>query len=290
MLERKNKIVFKPNNQYSAGVRIHIFGIGLEVTTSIPFARKNAERYGETDVFDLAFNSVGEKWITEFGHHRYTGFYLKPSWLALKRKEDVFPQRPDLEVKSTGLSTMYIFNHRRFSEAAPYLFTEHQANSSGSFLMGFTYAKFKISSPTAIISNEYQGHYETGADARFMDFESISFMPGYSHTFVHKNFFLNLTAQAGPAHYWVNFRPVGGGNHYDIDINLAYAFRVGLGYNGDNFFYGITYNARNSRSEVLETRFSASASTFRILAGLRIMEKGIFVKRLKDLEKVILKK
>jgi hypothetical protein len=287
--DKNNKITYRPNNEYNAGIRMHLFGIGLEGSVSIPWAKKSAARLGGSEVFDISFNSIGEKWISEFSYQRYNGLYLKPSWLGLK-SDDVFPQRPDLEVRSTSFATMYIFNHRKFSEEAPYLFTEHQNNSSGSFLFGLIYSKFTVSSQLPIISEEDQTYFRSGADARHLDFVSFSLMPGYSYTFVHKNIFLNLTAQGGLAHYWINFQTMGGGNHYDIDINLSAAYRVALGYNGDNFFYGITFNSRNTRSEVLETNFSATSSTFRILAGLRIKEKGIFAKRLTDLEKLVFRK
>ena len=283
-LHHRDKITYRPNNEFTAGVRAHIFGVGVEGSLSVPQGKKSSSRLGSSDMFDLSFNSVGEKWITELGFQHFNGFYLNPSWQKLGIK-DVFPQRSDIDLRTVNLSTVYIFNHEHFSEESPYLFSEHQIHSSGSFLFGLMYARFKISASSALISTADQSHFAKGADYKHLDFISFGVLPGYSYTFVHKNAFLNVTGQAGPAHYWNNYRNETGGDHYDIDLNFVYSYRLALGYNGDTFFYGITYSSKNTQSQVQNTRMSGSSSTLRILAGMRIKEKGVFTKRMIDLER-----
>ena len=278
-----NKIVFRPNNSYSAGVRFNLFGIGMEGSLAIPLATRNTDRFGSTDVTEFSFNSISNQWLADFFWQRYTGFYYERSWEPLKIA-DVHPQSPGLGVVNSGFSYTYIFNHRRFSIRSPYQFTEHQSRNSGSFLLGFIFSRFKIFNDTTIVLPGDQFYFGEGVNATNLDVVNMSLMPGYSYNFVHKNYFLNVTLLSGPGHYWINYDPLNSPRRYDIDLNLSASFRAAIGFNGEKYFAGLSFQTQKNQAYYKETRFTKSSSSFRLVAGIRFREKSLFTKRLADLK------
>jgi hypothetical protein len=286
--ERKNWVRYVPNNTYSAGVRLNLFGVGLEAAVAIPLARKNVERFGSSRVREFQGNSFTKKWFADFFWQRTDGFYVRRSWVQLTSK-DVYPQRNDLELLNSGLSFTYIFNHGKYSMRAPYQFSEHQLKSGGSVMMGFMANRIKIESEQAIIETGDQSYFLLGQDARSVDFVSGTIAIGYGYTLIHKDFFLNASGLIGPSHHWMKYRS--DRSHYDIDLNVYATYFAALGYNGERFFCGMTFSSRNTQVRMLETSVSSARNTFRLVAGVRFMEKGFFTKRPKDaLRKVTAKK
>ena len=251
---------------------------------AIPVAKKNSERYGESDVSDLYFNSFSRKWMADFTRQRYSGFYFERSWQPLTALENR-AQRSDVEIQNSALNFTYIFNNKKFSIRAPFQFNEHQKRSSGSFLFGFNVSKFQVSGDSAITWPNDKLMFSEGSDFRYLDIVSLGLLPGYSYNLILRNYFLNLTALVGPSHYWVKYGTVENVRHYDIDFNLAASFRAALGYNGEHFFAGISFSTNTNQSRLLETLFSSSIQTFRLVGGMRFKEKGIFKKRISDLYK-----
>jgi Domain of unknown function (DUF4421) len=287
-VEPNRKIVFRPNRAYSAGLRLNLFGLAVEGSVAIPIAEKNLERFGTSQVSDFLFNTMSRKWMADFTRQRYSGFYFERSWLPLTFRE-VHPQRPDIEVKNAAVNFTYIFNNARFSIRAPFQFTERQTRSGGSFLLGFNFSRVQVRGSSDIIGLTDQAMFGDGGDARLLSLAAIGFLPGYSYNVVFKDYFFNVTALAGPAHYWISFKGDTGPRHYDIDMNLSTSFRAGIGYNGEQFFYGLSFGANGIQSRWLDTQFSSSVNTFRLVAGMRFMEKGFLTKRVSDFWKPNLK-
>ena len=282
------KITFRPNHSYSAGIRLHVLGVGTEFTMAIPLATRNKERFGETEVTEFSFNSISKDWLADFYWQRYSGFYFERSWDPVKSSE-VHPQLPDMEVINSGFTYTYIFNHEKFSIRSPYQFTEHQTKSRGSFLLGFIFSRFQVTGDSSIVHSSDHDYFGLGVTARSLDFANLSIMPGYSYNFIYKNFFLNLTALGGPAHYWINYAPAVGEKRYDIDVNFASSFRAAVGFNAENYFAGLSYQSNSHHSKYLEARFSSSVSTFRLLAGIRFTERGLLAKRPLDIHNMMKK-
>jgi hypothetical protein len=278
--QRKNWVRYVPNNTYSAGVRLNLFGVGLEAAVAIPLARKNVERFGSSAVREFQGNSFTKKWFADFFWQRTDGFYVRRSWVPLTSK-DVHAQRNDLELMNSGLSFTYIFNHGKYSMRAPYQFSEHQLKSGGSVMTGFIVNRIKIESEQAIIDVADQSYFLLGQDARSVDFVSASMAIGYGYTLIHKDIFFNVSGLVGPSHHWMKYRS--DRSHYDIDLNIYATYFAALGYNGERIFCGMTFSSRNTQVRMLETSVSSARNTFRLVAGVRFMEKGFFTKRPKNI-------
>ena len=286
-LNRKNWVRNIPNNSYGVGLRVTLFGIGIEGSYAVPFARRNVDRFGSSTVRDLQFNSFGSKWFADVFLQRYDGFFSRRSWFPLTSK-DIHPQRDDLTLRTAGFSFTYLFNNTRFSMRAPYQFSEHQMKSAGSVLFGVALNRFRIHADGAIISDTDQSYFSSEFDAGAMSITTTALTAGYSYTLVHRHYFVNLTGLVGPAHHWMQYER-NANSHHDIDLNVFASYAVAAGFNGNRNFIGVTYQSKNSQRRLLDTSVSNSFNTFRIVAGVRFREKGFMTFRLQNAKRLIKK-
>jgi hypothetical protein len=277
---RKNWVRYVPNNMYSAGVRLNLFGVGIEGGIAVPIAKRNTERFGSSTAKEIQGNAFTQHWFADFHWQQSEGFFTKRSWFKLTSKE-IHPQREDLMLNNSGIAFTYIVNHNTYSMRAPYQFSEHQLKSGGSFMLGVIMNRFRISGEGFILSEEDQVYFSEGKDARSTDFTMAALAAGYGYTFIHKDFFLNVTGLAGPSHHWMKYT-TNQQAHFDIDLNLYATYRAAVGYNGERSFIGMTFHSKNAQVRMLETSVSNTLHSFRLLAGYRFYERGPFKNRPKD--------
>jgi hypothetical protein len=277
---RKNWVSYVPNNTYTAGIRVNLFGMGIEGGVSVPIAQKNIERFGASTTKEFQGNAFTKRWFADFHWQQYEGFYTKRSWVKLSSKE-IHPQRDDLVLNNSGISFTYIFNQNRYSMRAPYQFSEHQLKSGGSCMLGFVMNRFRISGDEFILSEADQSYFAEGSNVRATDYTTAALAAGYGYTFIHKDFFLNVTGLVGPSHHWMKYT-TDQQSQYDIDLNLYTTYFAAIGYNGERSFVGMTFHSKNTQVRMLETSVSNTLNSFRLIAGYRFYEKGLFKKRPKD--------
>jgi len=193
-----------------------------------------------------------------------------------------YPQRADLVTRNFGMSFTYIFNHEEFSLRAPYLFSERQKVGKGSFLFSYVLSSFTMQADSALIPSSQWGAWGAGAAVNDLRFTSLGLAPGYSYTFVMQKFFLNLTMALGPAHYWVRYKEELSQSQNDIRIDFYSLGRVGVGYNGDRFFSGLSFSTQSRNVTYQQTTFQNTMGSVRIVAGYRFKEKGFLKKKAID--------
>ena len=280
-LERNDRsalLTYKPNNSYSFGVGTYLFELGFELAFAIPINEKSKEIYGESKARDLQLNVLGKKWGLDAFYQKYSGFYVSDR----DNKPDAgipYPQRPDIDSRNFGLTGNYVLNNQKFSFRSAYNFAERQIYSKGSFLLFTTLGSFKISSDSSILSNQQKTLF--GQDVSFtrLRYATFSIAPGYTYNLIYKNFFLNGTLSVGPAHHWTYYRLEGGEGRNEIGINTFVAARIGIGYNGEKLFGGISFSTQGSDVKFQDAKISNNNSAFKILVGYRFREFGVLRKR-----------
>jgi hypothetical protein len=278
--DARANLSFKPNSSYSIGLNLNVFDLNLEVSASIPLDIKSINRFGESQVKDVQIGAWTRKVFFDAYFQKYSGFYYSYPSLMLPPNQ-AFPQRSDIDTRNLGFSIAYVFNNEKFSLRSSYTFIDQQIKSKGSFILGFVISSFDIRADSALIpASLRQVTLQSEVDAA--RFSSLGLAPGYSYNLVFKKLFMNITLSLGPAHYWMQYHIKELSTHNDIEINAYSAFRIALGYNGDRFFSGISYNEQGRNVTFNELKLSNKISTFRLVAGYRFREFGLLKKRALD--------
>jgi len=276
-----SKVIYRPNNNYIAGIRIHVFGLQFQLATSLEPGTSSLSRYGKTKANEFSFNYMSHKWFGDLNLYRYEGLWYRNSGEDYRGKP--FPSRKDLVMSSKSVSATHLFNSKKFSMRAPYSFTEHQVRSGGSWLIRMNINQFTFSGNEALIDNDFITNFSELSSVNEVTFTGIGIAPGYSYNFIHKDYFLNGIITAGPSHYWIRYEEIDLPTRYDIQFNFVTTVGMAAGYNGDRFFGGVTWRSQGFRLKREQAGISGNQNVFMITAGFRLHEDGIFKKRIKDL-------
>ena len=280
--DRDDLITFKPNNTYSFGVGVYLFELGLELAVAVPLDEQSIERYGKSKTRDLQLNLLGKKWGLDLFYQRYSGFYVTDGQNPVAADEP-FPQRSDLHSRNFGVTGSYVFNNRKFSFRSAYNFVERQVFSKGSFLMFTSVSSFRVDGDSSIINAAQKDIFGENVAFKNLKYATFSIAPGYTYSVVFKSFFLNGSLSVGPAHHWIGYRLENGPEQNETSINSFVAARIGLGYNGERIFGGITFLTQGSNVKFEDVQFSNNNGIFKILIGYRFRESGLLKKRVWDL-------
>ncbi len=284
LADGKNKLNYKSNKPYSFGLGMYLFDVALELTFAIPLNEKSKSIYGESTSRDLQINALGKKWGVDVYFQKYKGFYIVDPNKAVLPGES-YPQRADIQTRNIGLTGSYIINNKKFSFRSAYTYAERQLRSNGSFIVFGSLSGFKMVGDSAIIDESYAAYFGSNAHIKKIKVSTLGIAPGYTYSLIYKGFFINGTLAIGPSHNWLYYQSEDGSEKHDIKFNAFVAARIGLGYNGDHFFGGMSF-VNQSRSANFETvQFSSTTTTFKILIGYRFKEFGVLKKRLVDFPK-----
>jgi hypothetical protein len=280
--DRSDALTFKPNNSYSLGVGAYLFELNFELAFAIPINQKSKDIYGDSKARDVQLNVLGKKWGVDVFYQKYSGFYLSDK-IDIIPANMPYPQRPDIDSKNYGFTGNYVFNNKKFSFRSVYNFAERQLFSKGSFLLSANISRFKLSADSSILSAPKEAIFGNKVSFTKLNYTTFSIAPGYTYSLIFKNFFLNGTLSVGPANHWIYYKLKTGTNRNDTGINSFVAARIGVGYNGNRLFGGVTFISQGSVVKFQDVQFSNNNATFKILMGYRFVETGILKKRIWDL-------
>ncbi len=284
--DRDRSLTYRSNKPYSLGLGMYLFELGVELTFAVPLAEKSKAIYGESEASDLQLNIFTKKWGLDLFHQKYSGFYIDDPEADLPVNTP-YPQRPDIETKNIGLTGNYVFNNKKFSFRSAYNFAERQLRSTGSFVLFSSLRGFKILGDSAILGDAYSSEFGVDSKINRIKATTFSIAPGYTYSLIHKGFFINATLAVGPAHNWLSYQTEGGTSKDDIEFTTFFAVRVALGYNGDQFFGGLSFVNQGSNAKFDSVQLSSSSGTLKILFGYRFREVGFLKKRIGDIPEAL---
>lgn len=275
-------LTFKPNNSLSLGVGAYLFEVGLSLTLAVPVDEKSRSLYGASKTRDIQVNIFNQKWGLDVFYQKYSGFYVSdqddepPPGIS-------FPQRPDIRTRNFALTGYYLFNNKKFSFRAVYNFAERQLYSKGSLLVLCNIGAFRLSADSSVLTEPQEQVFGENVSFKRLRYTTFSIAPGYTYSLIFKSFFLNGTLAVGPAYNWIYYKLDNDAENNEIAINSFAAARIGIGYNGDRLFGGITFSTQGSQLRFGGTRFSNNNGEFKVLIGYRFREFGPLKKKFWDL-------
>jgi hypothetical protein len=275
------------NKPYSIGVGMYVFDLAIELAFAAPLDEMSKRIYGESNIRDIQLNVLGTRWGGDAHYQKYKGFYIYDSDVKIPAQTP-YPQRGDVETQSVGLSVNYTFNNERFSFRSAYNFVDRQLRSAGSFLVFGAFSNYRVGGDSAIVGKDYADDFPSTSSVTQVKVTSFAMAPGYTYSVIYKDFYLNGTLAVGPSHNWLNYT----GDLQDerkTSFDVYVAARVGLGYNGERVFGGISFFNQLRSVNFDNMELITSMNSFKILIGYRFLEFGVLKKKVTDLPKQIIR-
>lgn len=238
----RNSLNYEPNSDITLGFGITIQSFTLNLAYGFGFLNTEEEK-GETTFLDLQSHIYKSKYIVDIFAQRYTGLFLNNTSSFDTGLIEEFYLRPETRVSLFGAAFLKVFNDQKFSYAAPFVQTEIQEKSAGTFLAGARMFISSISTDSSLIPF-FANDSLYGDLGNLQEASAIQFGPsgGYAYSLIiKKRVFimaaLNLALMVGPVKYTKTDLV----EEKEWQVNPVLGARLGIGYNSPEWYLGITF-------------------------------------------------
>lgn len=182
-------LLYRPNNQINMGVGASYHKFTLNLGFAIPFINRDDDRYGRTRYLDAQANLLSPERATNFFLQVFRGYHISSydrQELGWPDQGVELPYRGDLVESNLGISTLRVYNSRRFSYRAAFNQDAWQCRSQGSWLLGGYALYYRLRADSSLVPIKLARQFEAQAYLRAGDFGDVGPMGGYAYTFVLK--------------------------------------------------------------------------------------------------------
>lgn len=261
--ERKHDLDFKPNAVLALGVGFTYRGIGLSVSTKLPFHDPKEHLYGDTKRYDFQLHRYRRRLAIDMYLQRYKGFHLNdktqaPLYTGAGTDESPeYPYYPNMRSLKLGATALYVTNGDRFSMRSAVNQQEMQLKSAGSPMIGVAFYFQQLSNGGAGIipagfpgMDAFQGYNPTKIQTY-----GLTFHGGYGYTYVYRQaWFATLAADVGFGPGYVHMEGeslavpgVGMGSQNGLSLQGRANLRAAIGYNNNDWTFGLYGIAHGDR-------------------------------------------
>ena len=182
-------LVFKPNNKINMGIGASYRRFTINLGFGIPFVNNDDARYGRTRYLDAQANLLSPERATNLFLQVFKGYYIDShdrQEVGWPDQVTELPYRGDLNEFNVGISSMRVYNSRRFSYRAAFNQDAWQRRSQGSTMLGGYALYYRIRADSSLVPTTLARRFDNEVQLRKGDFADGGVMGGYAYTLVHK--------------------------------------------------------------------------------------------------------
>jgi hypothetical protein len=267
-------ISYKPNENFNLGLGFTYKWIGLSAAFSFKFLNNDDNKNGKTQSFGAGFDLYGKRIVWSGSIQTYKGYYWSNTENFNSTGTTINPvyARPDISSVNIGLSSLFSFNHDKFSFKAVFADNEWQKKSAGSLLFGGYVSLFGISADSSLVPFTLKNKYQEFDSIRALNSFNFGYTLGYTYTLVIKHhFYVNAALLIGLSLQTIEL--------YNLDdvtflsesnISGKINLRFGIGYNSENYYFGISMlNESYFINKDTNSQFTYNYGKIRLVYGRR---------------------
>ena len=182
-------LVYRPNSKINMGIGASYRKVTINIGFGIPFVNQDDERYGRTRYLDAQANLLSPERATNFFLQVFKGYHIASydrEQLGWSDADVELPYRGDLVEFNVGISTLRVYNSRRFSYRAAFNQDAWQCRSQGSWLVGGYALYYRIAADSSLVPSVLSRQFAQQGALRKGDFADLGPMAGYAYTWVLK--------------------------------------------------------------------------------------------------------
>jgi hypothetical protein len=290
----RDHLEYRPTNQYNFGIGASYRKFTLNLGVGIPFfTRDRRETLGHSRYLDAQAHFLSAERATNLFLQFFKGYRLTShpmaqlGWNGTEGNEDS-AFRDDIEQFNFGVSTLRVFNSRRFSYRATVFQDAWQRRSQGSWLGGAYFGYYRLRADSSLVPAALEHLFAPEASIRRGDLFDIGPMGGYAYTLViNEGFFImgSLAVGAGLSMQYRDSDPRNNGTHDHSGTTWGPGWRVqfrgGIGYNSRRTQVGINFNHEQINYLMpMQSMFSWGVGNVRFNIVQRLDERVVLVDRI----------
>ncbi|MDQ3099954.1 MAG: DUF4421 domain-containing protein [Bacteroidota bacterium] len=248
-----NDLIYRPTNQFNIGVGASYKKFILNLGFGIPeLTTDRREKFGHSKYLDAQANMFSPERATNLFLQFFKGYHLSThteSQLGWAEQTTDRPFREDIEQFNFGISTLKIFNSRKYSYRAALNQDAWQRRSQGTWLLGAYGSYYRLRADSSLTPTSLAGEFAPEAFMDRGDFVDLGPMGGYAYTLViNSRFFIMGSAAAGAGLSMHYLETTPSGSDAPKRSNTTWGpgwhlqLRGGIGYNSRSNQVGLTFN------------------------------------------------
>ncbi|MDC9721557.1 MAG: DUF4421 family protein [Urechidicola sp.] len=283
-------VEIEPNLGFRYGVVLSYKFASVRIGIRPKVSGKSKEEKGDPKSFRIKFNLLFDKWSHRFEYNRIKGYYISNQSIG----EDIAAnsnhiQFPDLTTNVFSGSSAYKFNDN-YSVRSTISQTEIQLKSAGSFIPEISYWYYSFDGLDKYINKD--GDEVTRSNYLKSSGVALALNLGYYYTFVYKKWYANAFIIPGIGMDFNNstqYSDANSTNSKSQNLVLSGHGGVGIGYNSEKFFFGVSLSKRNTNEKANEDKiqFDSSKDSFFVFFGYRFRAPKQITKPIDGLEERI---
>ncbi len=258
----KREISFEPN---ITGVsRLGVTAFGFSVGYSFRGNRKDLDPdKGSTTFSDWQLGYQSNDWGLDAFYQTYQGFYT--------RNMPQLQVYPDLHFEHYALMGRFAMNESEFTVSGLYDQSEPIKETAGKWYLVGGIRQYRMDTPISLLQQNYAGIEAEIEDLRSLSSSSLNFGVGAGKYWVNENhLFAGILIDLFLTHGLYNYRFVDGSTNKSSYSTLSYDLKVGLGYAGEKYKFGLGTSAdlvalRTSRDGYFQSISARALVYFRII-------------------------
>ena len=270
--DTRTRLRYSPNTTPSIGLGLNIIDLGLAFAVKLPssFALNKAE-YGGSRFHNMQLTYYRSRFAVDFHYFFNEGFYLNGTKNLPEIPLSKPLLRPNLALEGANLIGIYIFQPEQFSYRSYFNQANKQVKSGGSFIAMTSLDYFSLNSDSVLVPIAYSENFVSSGRLEKGNFTSLALMPGYSHTFVMGNFYLNFSFALGPDFQYKRYRMEDQKKDH-FKLEGKFNLRGGFGYDNDKLFISLLYLNRGNNYSAGGLNLTHNSDLIRFTVGHRFPE------------------
>lgn len=265
----ERNITYRPNLQAAFGLGFSYSWISFDIVFNPKLNLRKTEEKGETKEFNIKGTLYLEKNMVDLIVRRYRGMHIANPDDLSENWDGTYPYRPDMTSGYYVISYTIPSNHTKYAPKTTFQMDGRMKKSAGSLMYLSSLQLWTMHADSSIVPPVYEK--EVPSDARIIKSSMIMLQQsvGFAHTFVHKRFYLSLSAMPGIS---LAFGKVNDstGSYNPLSLNFLFDSKSGIGYNSRKWFTGIYFIYRNQNMKLSDDlAYNSNLGELKLMIGYR---------------------
>jgi hypothetical protein len=263
-------LVYRPNLQTGVGIGFTYKWLAFDIVINPKWNKSKTEEKGETKEFNIKGTLYLKRHMIDAALRTYKGMHIANPEVYLSPWDGTYPFRPDLNNSNFYITYTIPFNYKKFSPKTSFQLDGRMKKSAGSVVSTTMLHLSFIKADSSIMPVAFEDAFSPQAHITDMNMVHINQLVGYAYTFIHKKFYLTLSAMPGVSLTLASVQS-DAGKYNPNYINFSFNSKSGLGYNSRRWYAGL-YMIYNYQSMKLadDLAFNINLGEIRFFVGYRI--------------------
>ncbi|MEN8247776.1 MAG: DUF4421 family protein [Bacteroidota bacterium] len=268
-ITQKN-ITYRPNLQSAFGLGFTYKWLSFDIIINPKWNTKKNEERGETKEFNVKGTLYLQKHMVDVLLRRYQGMHIANPEDFFNPWDGTYPYRPDMRSTYFAISYTIPSNYTQYAPKTTFQLDGRMKKSAGSLMYLSSFQVWTMKADSSIVPPVFEREITT--DARIVKSGMVMLQQsvGYAYTFVHKQFYLTLSAMPGLslAMGTVHSKE---GSYNPVTLNFLLESKNGIGYNSRRWYTGLYFIYKYQNVKLTnELAFNNNLGELKVFIGYRI--------------------